>query len=50
MKLRKPSQGRLSAVTTEREWLDHWLSQAPTLSSEALETIAAVLEDAGEED
>lgn len=32
-------------MMTDSDWLDHWVSAAPTLSSEALETITQVLEE-----
>jgi hypothetical protein len=32
-------------MMTDSDWLDHWVSAAPTLSTETLEAIQAVVED-----
>lgn len=37
-------------MMTDSEWLDHWVSAAPILSSEILETIADAVEGDEEED
>jgi hypothetical protein len=31
-------------MMTDSDWLDHWVSAAPTLSSEVLETITQAIE------
>lgn len=36
-------------MMTDSEWLDHWVSAAPTLSSETLEAIQATVEEDEEE-
>jgi hypothetical protein len=37
-------------MMTDSEWIDHWVSAAPVLSSEVLEVIQATVEDDEEED
>jgi hypothetical protein len=37
-------------MMTESDWLAHWVSAAPTLSSEVLETIADAVENEEDEE
>jgi hypothetical protein len=37
-------------MMTDSDWLAHWVSAAPTLSTEVLETIATAMEDEEQEE